>query len=439
MSVLEIPTAEVFTPLLEPARDKVAKGGRGSGKSHFMGGLLIEDSLAEPGNSGGEGLRSVCIREVQKDLSQSSKLLIESKLRHHGLGPADGFRVYKDVIETPGDGIIIFKGMNNYNADSIKSLEGFKRAWWEEAHGATKTSINLLRPTLRAPGSQLWWSYNPRLKTDPVDMMFTGELPSDTILVTANWRDNPWFTEELERERLDCLRLQPDLYEHIWEGDYIRMIDGAYYAKVLKAAERDGRVTDLAIDPNLRVWAFWDIGGPGKKADAMSIVIAQFVEERINVLDYIEGVGQVLGYYTTELRDRGWEKAYCVLPHDAAQTHADNPTGMDFQAQLDQAGFGTEKVHSPPGIVMQRINTTRKLFPRIWFNKRKTEALRSALGWYHEKLDENRAGGVAVEGFGLGPEHDWSSHAADAFGLMCIRYEPPRESIEIEIENYGFV
>lgn len=432
MSSLTIPTAEVFVPLLEPARDKVAKGGRGSGKSHFFGGLLIEDSLAEPGNSGGEGLRSVCIREVQKDLSQSSKLLIESKLRSLGLTEADGFKVFKDVIETPGDGVIIFKGMNNYNADSIKSLEGFKRSWWEEAHGATKTSINLLRPTMRAPGSELWWSYNPRLKTDPVDVMFSGDMPTGTVMVKANWRDNPWWTPELEQERLDCLRLQPELYEHIWEGDYIRAIDGAYYASALKEAEKDGRITNLARDPNLRIWAFWDIGGPGKKADAMTVVIAQFVNEQINVLDYIEGRGQVLGYYTAELRDRGWEKAYCVVPHDAAQTHADNPTGMDFEAQLRQAGFSTEKVHSPPGIVMQRISKSRQMFPKIWFDKRKTENLRAALGWYHERIDEDRNAG-------LGPEHDWSSHGADAFGLMCIRYEPPSKAVEIEIEDYGYV
>ncbi len=136
--------------------------------------MLIEDSLAEPGESG-EGLRSVCIREIQKDLAQSSKALLESKLRSLGLGDPDGFKVFRDVIETPLDGIIIFKGMNDYTADSIKSLEGFKRGWWEEAQGATQHSINLYRPTMRATGSQMWWSWNPRRKTDPVDTMFRGE------------------------------------------------------------------------------------------------------------------------------------------------------------------------------------------------------------------------------------------------------------------------
>jgi len=104
LSILQIPTARVFTPLLVPARDKVAHGGRGSGKSHFFAGMLIEDSLAEPGSSGGEGLRSVCIREIQKDLAQSSKLLLETKLASLKIGEKDGFKVYKDVITTPGDG-----------------------------------------------------------------------------------------------------------------------------------------------------------------------------------------------------------------------------------------------------------------------------------------------------------------------------------------------
>ena len=202
MRTLDLKTARVFMPLLEPARYKGAHGGRGSGKSHFFGEMLIEDCLYEPGASGGEGMRAVCIREVQKDLSQSSKALLEAKLNTLRLGPADGFRVYKDVIATPGDGLILFKGMNDYTADSVKSLEGFKRAWWEEAQTATQRSLDLLRPTMRAPGSQLWFSWNPRFASDPIDKMLRGkELPTGSIVVQANWRDNPWFTAELEQER----------------------------------------------------------------------------------------------------------------------------------------------------------------------------------------------------------------------------------------------
>lgn len=132
MSILSIETAAVFAPLLAPSRYKGAWGGRGSGKSHFFGGLLLEDCLAAPGETG-EGLRGVCIREVQKDLAQSSKALIEAKLRDFRLSEADGFKVFRDVIQTPGDGLLIFKGMQDYTAESVKSLEGFDRAWWEEA------------------------------------------------------------------------------------------------------------------------------------------------------------------------------------------------------------------------------------------------------------------------------------------------------------------
>ena len=168
MRTLQIPTAKVFQPLLTPSRYKGAWGGRGSGKSHLFAGMLIEDSLIE------RGLLSVCIREVQKTLKDSSKRLIEAKLKDFGLGEADGFKTFNEVIQTPGDGAIIFQGMQDHTAESIKSLEGFKRAWWEEAQAASTRSLNLLRPTIRAEGSELWFSWNPRLKNDPVDVMLRG-------------------------------------------------------------------------------------------------------------------------------------------------------------------------------------------------------------------------------------------------------------------------
>src|SRR5690349_9666479 len=187
MRTLQIRTAEIFRPLLEPARYKGAWGGRGGGKSHFFADKLIEDCITEPGDHG-EGMRAVCIREVQKDLAQSSKLLLETKLRAMGLGEADGFKAFRDVISTPRDGIIIFKGMNDYTAESIKSLEGFKRGWWEEAQTATAHSLNLYRPTIRAEGSEKWFSWNPRRKTDPIDVMLRGEfLPTGAVVVRANW------------------------------------------------------------------------------------------------------------------------------------------------------------------------------------------------------------------------------------------------------------
>lgn len=414
-----IPTAEVFLPLLEPARDKGAVGGRGSGKSHFFGGLLVEDCLAEPGNSG-EGMRAICIREVQKDLSQSSKALIERKLAAHGLGKADGFRVFNDVIATPGDGIIIFKGMNDYTAESVKSLEGFKRSWWEEAQTATSTSIMLLRPTMREAGAQMWWSWNARRKKDPVDVMLRGaEKPTGAVVVKANWRDNPWFSPELEQERRDCMRMKPDDYAHVWEGEYISVVDGAYFAKGLAEALKEGRIGKVAADPLMTLRAFIDIGGTGARADAFAIWICQFIGKEIRVLDHYEAVGQPAAAHVNWMRGKGYSPERCQvwLPHDGATQ--DRVYDASYEGFFRQAGYSVTVIpNQGRGAATQRIEAVRRLFPSIWFNEGTTEAGRDALGWYHEKKDEER-------GIGLGPEHDWASHSADAFGLMCVAYEAP--------------
>ena len=413
--VLRIPTAKVFTPLLGDARVKGAWGGRGSGKSHFFGGLIIEDSLAEPGISG-EGLRTVCIREVQKDLAQSSKALIEAKLRSLGLGEADGFKVYRDVIVTPRDGIIIFKGMNDYTADSIKSLENFKRSWWEEAQTATLHSLNLLRPTIRAEGSQKWFSWNPRRKTDPVEMMLRGPTPpTGAVVVKANWRDNPWFTAELETERQDCLRQQPELYDHIWEGGYVTVLDGAYYASALNVARKENRIGRVSADPLLTYRLFFDIGGTGAKADAVSIWVAQFVGREIRLLDYYEAVGQPLATHLNWMREREYlpARTQVWLPHDGEAN--DKVFDVSYESALKAAGYRDVTVvpNQGKGAAKQRIEAARRYFPSCYFNEQTTVGGIDALGWYHEKKDELR-------GIGLGPDHDWSSHGADAFGLMCV-------------------
>jgi phage terminase large subunit len=411
---LRIETAEVFEPLLAPARYKGAWGGRGSGKSHFFGGLLIEDCLAEPGNSG-EGMRAVCIREVQKDLAQSSKLLIESKLKAHGIGEADGFKVFRDVISTPGDGLIIFKGMNDYSADSIKSLEGFKRAWWEEAQTATLHSLNLLRPTLRAEGAERWFSWNPRRKTDPVDQMLRGaEQPTGAIVVKANWRNNPWLTSDLQQERKDCLRQQPEQYDHIWEGGYVSLLEGAYYAKALNEARRANRIGRVSADPLMTYRLFFDIGGTGARADAVAIWVAQFIGKEIRALDYYEAVGQPLATHLNWMRERGYlpKRAQVWLPHDG-ETH-DKVYDVSYESAIKAAGYDVTVVpNQGKGAAKARIEQGRRYFPSIWFNEDTTQPGLDALGWYHERKDEARL-------IGLGPEHDWSSHGADAFGLMCL-------------------
>jgi phage terminase large subunit len=421
LSKLVIDTAEVFEPLLAPARYKAAHGGRGSGKSHFFAGLLIEDSMSEPGNMGGAGLRSVCIREVQKDLAQSSKALIEAKLRSLSLTEADGFKVFRDVIETPGDGLMIFKGMQEYTAESVKSLEGFKRAWWEEAQAASSHSLSLLRPTIREAGSELWFGWNPRRKSDAVDRLFRGvEKPTGAVVVNANWRDNPWFPAELEQERQDCLRLEPEQYEHIWEGGYATVLEGAYYAKQLAEAKQQGRISRVAFDPLMTVRLFCDIGGTGARADAFAMWPAQFIGKEIRTRDYYEQVGQPLATHLNWMREKGYtpDRAQIWLPHDGATQ--DKVYAVSYESALRQAGYKVTVVpNQGKGAAKARIEAARRIFPYVWFDADTTEGGRDALGWYHEKRDQDR-------NIGLGPEHDWSSHGSDAYGLMAVAYEEPK-------------
>lgn len=421
MTVLRLETPRVFASLLGASRYKAAYGGRGSGKSHFFAERLIEDHLLNP------GMRSVCIREVQKSLKESSKRLIEDKLQALGLSVADGFEVQNEVVKAPGNGLIVFQGMQDHTAESIKSLEGFKRAWVEEAQSLSARSLSLLRPTIRADGSELWFSWNPTRKTDAVDAMFRGDsLPTDALVVRANWSDNPFFPAVLEQERLDCLRQTPDQYDHIWEGGYATVLEGAYYARALAEAKAQRRIGRVSADPLMALRAYTDLGGTGAKADAFALWIAQFVGREIRVLNHYEQQGQPLSAHLSWLRDHGYGpgKVEIVLPHDG-ETH-DRVIDVSFESAFKKAGYSVKVIpNQGKGAAKQRIEAARRRFPSIWFNEDTTEGGRQALGWYHEKKDEAR-------GIGLGPDHDWSSHSADAFGLMCVDYKEPGTSKPID-------
>lgn len=416
---LTIETPRVFAPLLEPARYKGAWGGRGSGKSHTFGENLIEQCLLE------KGTRAVCIREVQRTLKESSKRLIEDKLQAFKLTEADGFKVFNEVIQTPGDGIITFQGMQDHNAESIKSLEGFRIAWTEEAQTLSARSLQLLRPTIRQEGSELWFSWNPRRKSDAVDQMLRGTaLPTGAVVVKANWRDNPKFPAVLEQERQDCLRTNPEQYEHIWEGGYATVLEGAYFARHIQEARAQGRIGFVPPDPLMAYRVYADLGGTGAKADAFAMWVVQFIGLEIRVLNYYEAVGQPLATHLAWLRSNGYGPGNTSiwLPHDGDTN--DRIIDVSFRSAFEQAQYSVTVVpNQGKGAAKQRIEAARRRFPQMRFNESTTQPGIDALGWYHEKKDENRD-------IGLGPEHDWASHGADAFGLICVAYDGPATKMQ---------
>ena len=405
-----IRTPRVFAPLLDrSARYLGAWGGRGSGKSHFFAELIVERAIAEP------GLRVVCIREVQKSLAQSSKRLIEDKLEAFGLGRAHGFETLHERILTPGGGMVLFVGMQDSSAESIKSLENIAIAWCEEAQALSARSLELLRPTIRAPGSQIWFSWNARRKSDPVDILLRGaDLPTGAVVVMANWRDNPQFPAVLEQERVDCKRINPDQYEHIWEGAYISLMAGAYYAKSITEARAAGRLgLTLPVDPLLPIKLAIDIGGTGSKSDAFTMWAFQNVGLQIRWLDYYEAVGQPLSAHVEWLRLRKYtqNRTQIYLPHDGVQ--ADRVFKVSYESSLRDIGYDVTVIKNQgPGAALARVDCGRRMFAYCWFDVKVTPGL-DAVGWYHEKRDEARQ-------IGLGPDHDWSSHGADSFGLGCI-------------------
>jgi phage terminase large subunit len=211
---VDIPLPEVFEPLLEPSRYKGIYGGRGGAKSHFFADQLIDNCITH------KGYRAVCVREYQVSLEQSVKRLLEDKINAYSLGRE--FRVMNSCIETPGDGVVIFQGMQSHTAESIKSLEGYDLAWVEEAQNLSQRSLDLLRPTIREEGSELWFSWNPRHATDPVDQLLRTNPPPDSIVIKSSYRDNPFFPEVLRKEMEWDRARDPEKYAHVWLGEYER-------------------------------------------------------------------------------------------------------------------------------------------------------------------------------------------------------------------------
>lgn len=306
MTTLSIPTAEVFEPLLAPCRYKGAYGGRGSGKSHFFGENIVEEHLRIPGH------RTVCIREVQKSIERSSKQLIVDKINKFNLNGV--FEVQDQLIKTPGGGLIIFQGLQNHTADSIKSLEGFDRAWIEEAQSISSYSWRMLRPTMRKAGSEIWASWNPASPDDPIDDFFRGPGSdrADLIAVRANWSDNPWFGDgTLPTERVEDQRARPDEYGHIWEGDYITISDAVIFRNRVVVEE-----FDTPEDARLYFGLDW-----GFAQDPLAVVRC-FIDNEVLFVDYeAGGIGIHLDELPTVLDEipgtRQWPiKADCATPQN---------------------------------------------------------------------------------------------------------------------------
>ncbi len=397
-----------------------AWGGRGSAKTRSFATMIAIRGYMY-GQQGTKGIL-LCGRQFMNSLADSS---LEEVKRAIEDVPwlKDWYEIGQNYIRSHCGNIeFVFVGLDR-NIASVKSKGRILVCWVDEAEPVTDEAWNTLIPTLREEGedwnAELWVTWNPKRKNAAVDVRFRKSDNPLVKIVELNFRDNPRFPAKLERQRLEDKEKRPDQYPHIWEGAYISVIAGAYYAKNITQARDEKRIGRVAADPLMTLRAFVDIGGTGAKADAYTMWIAQFIGKEIRVLDYYEAVGQPLATHLNWMRGKGYTPDRCQiwLPHDGSTQ--DKVYDVSYESALKDAKYTVTVVpNQGKGAASARIEAARRIFGAMWFNEDTTQAGLDALGWYHEKRDD-------VRNIGLGPEHDWSSHGADSYGLMAVVYEEP--------------
>ena len=423
MTTVRVQIPRKLIPVFDGEADvRGAYGGRGSGKTRSFAKMSAVRAYAWA-MQGREGI-ILCCRQYMNSLDDSSMEEVKAAISSEPW-LSDFFEIGEKYIRTR-DGRIDYKfaGLDR-NIDSIKSKSRILLCWVDEAEPVPESSWITLIPTLREEDCELWVTWNPRREGSATDKRFRKSKDPRYKLVQLNWRDNPKFPAVLERTRQRDKQERPDSYDHIWEGDYEKQVEGAYYASCLTTARLENRIARVAIDPLMTVRLFADIGGTGAKADNFVFWVAQFIGRELRCINHYEQQGQPIDAHLRWLRENKYTpgQAQIWLPHDGKSN--DRVYDVSYESAFRDAGYEVTIVpNQGRGAATARIEVGRRMFPRIWFDAEKCKAGLDALGYYHEKRDDER-------NIGLGPEHDWSSHSSDAFGMMCIVYEEP-EIEEVE-------
>lgn len=409
---VEIPDKLLF--LFEPARYKVAHGGRGSSKSWSFARALLAIGASQK-------LRILCAREIQKSIKDSVKKLLDDQIEELGLS---GFY---DSLTTEIRGRngteIVFTGLAEHTVDSVKSFEGCDICWIEEAQTVSKKSWDILTPTIRKPDSEIWVSFNPLLDSDEVWKRFVVNPPPNSRVVQVNYSDNPWFSEVLEQERLHSKATAPADYANIWEGKCRSAVEGAIYANEVSDAITNGRICPVPYNPRLKVHAIWDLGW----ADSMAIILVQRHLSSLLVIDYIEDSHKTLDYYASKLKAMPYNWGFDYLPHDG--DIKDFKTGKSTAEILKSFGRRTKK--TPQIGVEPGIKAARQTFGQCYFDKVKTARLIECLKRYRRSIP-------TTTGEPGSPVHDEFSHGADAFRYLGVVADMLTNEDERPIPAVGF-
>ena len=396
---MNVQLPEKLQPLFAPRRKKVAYGGRGSGKSWGFARALLVLAAQRP-------IRVLCAREVQKSIKDSVHRLLSDQIQAMGLG------AFFDILETEIRGkngsLFLFAGLAQHTVESIKSFEGCDVCWIEEAQTVTKRSWDILTPTIRKAGSEIWITFNPDMETDETYQRFVVNAAPEDFVIQMNWDDNPWFGPELEMERQDTLRRDPDNYPNIWGGQPKRVSEGAIYRHEIERLYEEKRVRLVPYDPLLKVHTVWDLGWN----DAMTIGFWQRSGAEVRCIDYIEDSHHTLDWYVAQIEKRPFRWGTDFIPHDGRARNTQ--TGKSTEEALNAMKRRVEVL--PALDVEEGIKAARMMFPRVYFDQDKTTRLLECLKRYQRSIDQKtREPGT--------PLHDEFSHGADMFRYAAMAIE----------------
>jgi len=349
-------------------------------------------------------LRILCTREVQKSLKDSVHALLGDQIQAMGLGSF--FEVLETEIRGRNGSLILFAGLQQHTVESIKSFEGCDRVWVEEAQSVSGKSWDVLIPTIRKPGSEIWITLNPQLETDETFQRFIATPPESATVVEMNYGDNPYFPPVLEAERLHAQKtMKAEKYRHIWEGKTMPAVDGAIYFDEVAKAEDEGRITRVTADRLLKVHCIWDLGWN----DSMSIILVQRSASELRVIDYIEDSHKKLSDYVDMLKAMPHNFGHDWLPHDGFSR--DYKTGKSAEEMLK--AMGRTVARTPNMDIEGGIKAAREVFERVWFDREKVSRLVECLKRYRRNIGQKTGEAGA-------PLHDEYSHGADAFRYLAL-------------------
>lgn len=395
MSDLVIDLPEVFGDLFAPARFKVFYGGRGGAKSWAFAVALLAIGLSRP-------IRVLCARELQTSIKDSVHKLLSDMIAAQPLLAAH-YEVQQAVIRGRNGTEFVFKGLK-HNASEIKSYEGVDYVWVEEAQAVSDNSWEILIPTIRKPGSEIWLCFNPKNPTDPTWQKFVAKQRPGSIVKKVGWRDNPFFPDVLEAERQYCQQHEPDSYAHIWEGDFDTRFSGAVYARWVQDAIDAGRTGEV-YDPTLPVHTAWDLGYD----DSTAIVFWQRSGAECRIIDCYESSGQDVEHYCSVIKSRPYTYGDHYVPHDAANKLL-AAGGRSIVQQMHGLGVPSRVVSATSQ--QNQIEALRLVLRSTWWDTDKCSDLIHAAMDYHFEYDEDR------KTFKSTPYHGWSSHYCDALEII---------------------